>query len=391
MKFLFQTLITGRIVQGLGFGMMLPLRSALIGEYTSPKNRGAFLSTVSLAQGFGIFLVHLLGSILHWQTTALICAFFPFISLIMTMYAPESPSFLAARGRYEECRHSFRWLRGLEEENELEEMIEAREAFNKAERKAYSLKELVNTIRKKEFYKPITIMIHANAMMQYSGGSTMAAYSTIIIGLILGSGANAHFWMVFLDAQRIVSNILGVYIMKTFKRRTVLVCIGALCVAVHLSLAAYVYMRNNGFIHNAIWIPIILINVQFFTIATGMVPLPTVIAGEVFPLQYRSIGGSVGVVATSVFSFLVLKTFPSMIDNIGIDGTYIVFALILTYILSVIWILLPETKGKTLQQIEAEFRGKPLKPAEIEQMKSLTSLNSRKLSTYSHLSLTGDV
>lgn len=371
--------------------MMLPLRSALIGEYTSPKKRGAFLSTVSLSQGFGIFLVHLLGSLLHWQTTAFICAFFPFLSLIMTLYAPESPSFLAARGRYEECRESFRWLRGLEEENELKEMIEAREAFNKEERKPFSLNELLKIIRKKEFYKPITIMIHANAMMQYSGGNTMAAYSTTIIGLILGSGASVHFWMVFLDAQRIVSNVLAVFIMNRFKRKTLLVCIGGVCVAVHLALAFYVYMRNNGFIHGAIWIPILLINVQFFTIATGMVPLPTVIAGEVFPLQYRSIGGSVGVVATSLFSFLVLKTFPGMIDGIGIEGTYVVFAGILTYILFVIWTLLPETKGKTLQQIEAEFKGIPLKPVEIEQMKSLTSLKSRKLSTYSHLSLTGEV
>ncbi|XP_049881510.1 facilitated trehalose transporter Tret1-like [Pectinophora gossypiella] len=383
------TLVIGRLLQGLSFGLMLPLRSAVIGEYTSPRFRGAFLMTVSLAQASGIFLVHLLGSFIDWQITALICVIFPFISLVITLYTPESPVYLASKGRIDECRDVFRWLRGFDEEEELEEMIEARSI--ELENENGGFREFLMTLKKKEFYKPVMIMIHANGMMQFAGGTTMAAYSTTIIALILGPSANASFWMIFLDGQRIVFNFLAVYVINKHKRRTMMISIGGLCVISHLAIAVYVYSRNSGIIlYDAIWIPVALLNLQFFTVATGMVPLPNVIAGEIFPFQYRGVGGSVSVIAVSGFSFLVLKTFPTLSISIGIEGLYLGYALIMMYFLMVVWFMLPETKGKTLQQIEDEFRGTPRKVEEplmvLKNVSSKTNVN-RKMSVISNYSL----
>ncbi|XP_075987360.1 facilitated trehalose transporter Tret1-like [Anticarsia gemmatalis] len=370
----YEGLLIGRILQGLSIGMLSPLRSVLIGEYASPKNRGAFLTTVSLTQAFGILFVHLLGSLISWQQTALVCVFFSFVSLVMTIYSPESPSWLAARSRYDECREVFHWLRGDEEDDELEEMIHARMMFEKARltqkigRKPNKVKQAMITAQKREFYKPIILMIHAYVMVQFAGGTTMAAYSTTIITLIMGPNVNPHFWMIFLDTQRFISNSVAVFIIQKMKRRTVMFLTGGLCVISQLLIAAYVYCRDNNLLpYDAVWIPALLINLQFFTVATGMLPLPNVIGGEVFPLEYRSIGGSISLATMSASFFAVLKTFPSLIDAVGIVGTYSIYAGLLTYCLTVISILLPETKGKTLQQIEDEFRGRPLAPKEIEE------------------------
>ncbi|CAB3258738.1 unnamed protein product [Arctia plantaginis] len=370
----FEGLLIGRILQGLSIGMLSPLRSALIGEYASPKNRGAFLTLVSLSQAFGILFVHLLGSFISWQQTALVCVFFSFISLVLTIYSPESPSWLAAKGRYEECRYVFRWLRGDEEDDELEEMISARIMFEKASlaqktgKQPNRVKTALATIEKKEFYKPIIIMIHAYVMVQFGGGTTMAAYSTKIITLIMGPGVNPHFWMIFLDTQRFISNTLAVFLINKMKRRTMLFLTGGLCVISQLLISGYVYLKNNNMLpYDHVWIPALLINIQFFTVATGMLPLPNVIGGEVFPLEYRSIGGSISLASTSLFFFIVLKTFPGLVASVGITGTYIIYAGLLTYCLIVILALLPETKGKTLQQIEEEFRGRPLAPKEVEE------------------------
>lgn len=377
-----QTLLAGRILLGLSFGMLLPLRSTLIGEYTSPKNRGAFLTTVSLAQAFGIFFVHLIGSLLSWQQTALICCFFPFCSFVMTIYCPESPSYLAARGKYDECRKVHRWLRGNEENAEIEELIQARIDYEKMQIRDHL--NLWEVMKKKEFYKPIVLMVHAQAMMQFAGGTTMAAYAPDIIGIILGPAANVNFWMISLDAQRILSNVGAVYLISRCKRRTMMFSTGALCVLSHIAIAGYLYLKVYGIMrYDALWLPVLLINSQFFSVAVGMVPMPNVIAGEVFPLQYRSIGGSIGVGSVSAFTFLVLKTFPSSVDSIGLQGTYLVYAGALTYFLAILWLLLPETKGRTLQQIEDEFRGRPLRPEEVEVRQSLQMSVSRKMSMMS--------
>lgn len=327
---------------------------------------------ISLAQSFGIFFAHLIGSLISWQRTALVCITFSFISLCLTIYSPESPSYLAARGRYDDCRNSFRWLRGVEEEDELKEMIEARRALKKSEVETNKFKDIVLTVKKKEFYKPIIIMVHAYAMVECAGGTTMASYSTVIIGLVLGTTANVNFWMITLDIQRIISNSIAVYVINRSKRRVCLFSIGTLSVLTHLTIAAYVYCATNNILpFENMWVPVILINLQIFTVATGMVPLPSVIAGEVFPLQYRSVGGSISIVPIATVTFTVLKSFPGLVDSVGLSGTYFIYAGALTYFLTVIWFFLPETKGKTLQQIEDEFRGQKLTEDDVEAIETL--------------------
>ncbi|XP_031765476.2 facilitated trehalose transporter Tret1-like isoform X2 [Galleria mellonella] len=381
----FEVLFIGRILQGLSFGMLSPLRSVLIGEYASPKNRGAFLTMVSLAQAFGIFFVHLVGSILSWQKTAVICVFFPFFSLIMTIYSPESPSWLASQGKYDKCRKVFRWLRGDEEEQELEQMICVQIQNTKAKtekeiKKQNYIEESIATVRKREFYVPIIIMLHAFCMIHFSGGTTMASYSTKIIGLIMGPEANAHFWMIQLDTQRLILNTVAVYVINKVRRRTMLFSVGSLSVVAHLAIAAYVYLKTENLLpYDSQWIPVLLINIQIAAVALGMVPLPSVIAGEVIPLQYKSISGTVSNWSLAGFLFFALKTFSSLIESVGIQGTYVIYAAVIAYNLIIMWFLLPETKGKTLQRIEEELRGRPLIQEEVRSKKSLEDLTDIKV------------
>lgn len=377
----------GRFWHGVAGGLLTTLRSVLIGEYTSPKNRGAFLTTVSLSQAFGVFLVHLLGSLLSWQRTALICLFLPFISLIMVIYTPESPSWLLTKGRYDECREVFRWLRGREEEDELSDMIEARLAYEKAAIKASHrnwFRNLTSIVREREFYKPIVIMIISNVLMHLSGASTFAPYATMILLLVMGPNANAYFWMVFLDVLRLTSNGLAVYVINRTKRRTMVLATGVLSVASHLAIACYVYFRQSGWNYEDIWLPALLINLQFLAVGMGMVPMPQVIGGEIFPLEYRSVGGTISMGVGGGIMFIALKTFPDLVDRTGLYGTYALYSGIMVASLIVMMIWLPETRGKTLQQIEDELRGRPLKEEEIQARESLQSdpvaVYKRKLS-----------
>lgn len=277
----------------------------------------------------------------------------------MTIFSPESPSWLADRGRYDECRKAFHWLRGFEEENELEEMIEAR-IFSKnvSLKKKNNIKNLLSIIKKKEFYKPVVTTTHAYCMLCFSGSMTFAAFSTTILGLIMGPTVNVHLWMVALDAQRILTNTIAIFVINKTKRRKMTFATLGLCIVTHLVIAGYVFGKKKGLLYyDSLWIPGILLNLHYISIGMGMVPLPGVIIGEVFPIAYRSIGGSVGIGFYSVFMFLALKTFNVLVDNIGLYGTYMVYSGLLMYCFIVMWFFLPETKGKTLQEIEDEYKG----------------------------------
>lgn len=242
---------------------------------------------------------------------------------------------------------------------------------------------MIDTIKKKEFYKPIIIMIFAYIMVNFAGGTTMATYSTTIITLVMGPDVNPHFWMIFLDTQRLITNSIAVFVINKLKRRTVLFATGGLCVFSQVALAGYTYAKNAGVLpYDAVWIPAVLINVQFFTVATGMLPLPNVIGGEVFPLEYRSIAGSISQVAMCASFFVVVQTFTGLVAAVDIAGTYAVYATLLASCLLVIWFMLPETKGKTLQQIEDDFRGRPLT---YDEMQSKMSLQSNPVIVYKNM------
>lgn len=366
-------------------GISSSLGPVLIGEYTSPRNRGAFLTMISLSIATGVLIVHTMGSYLSWQTTALVCAFIVFIDLIIVIYSPESPSFLADQGRYEECKPIFRWLRGDNEEEELQSMIEAaiivREAKLEVNIDQSIGKKIRNgvsyfgaAIKKKEFYKPIFIMIHIYTLGQWAGANILASYTIDIFHNVIGPDVNVALMIITLDTQRIISNACAVFVIRKVKRRTMLFVTGGINLFAFLATAAYTYAKTHGmlpFDHPLIGVA--LIHVHMFSIATGTVPLPFIIAGELFPLEYRSLAGGISVLFLSTNLFIIVKTVLFLFNTVGVHGAYCIYAGVVTYCLFIAWKFLPETKDRTLQDIEDEFRGRRLSPEELQSMESLTS------------------
>ncbi|XP_075987447.1 facilitated trehalose transporter Tret1-like [Anticarsia gemmatalis] len=378
-------LLLARFVQGLCMGMCTMLGSVLIGEYTSPKNRGVFLMTISLSIAVAVLSVHLSGAFLSWQNTSLICGLVAVVDLFIVLYSPESPSWYAGKGRYEACKQSFRWLRGDTEEDELKKMIEAAMVLKEAKLSTQKPKSLVKkirnmiqyfgiTIRKKEFCKPIIIMMHVYMLGQWSGINMLVAFPIDLLHRMLGPDCNVPLIMFTIDIHRIIANTCALYVIQKVKRRTILrvtVCLNILAI---LACAAYCYAKVHGMIHSEERIlGISLIHIHMFSVATGSLPLCFIIAGEVFPLEYRGLAGGISVFFYSANLFTTVKTLPLLLSSVDLYGTYGLYSGILVYSLVIVWMLLPETKDRTLQDIEDEFRGRPLSPEEMKSVQSLTS------------------
>lgn len=366
--------------------MSASLGPVLIGEYTSPKNRGAFLTTISLTIATGVLCVHTMGSYLTWQVTALVCGCIAFVDLLIVIYSPETPSFLADHGKYEDSRRIFRWLRDEEEEEELHKMIEAAIVVREGKVDA-NISESVSqkfrrnmayfsvTIKKKEFYKPIFIMMHIYILGQWAGANILAAYTMDIFTHVIGKDINIPLLIITLDAQRIFSNTCAVFVIKKINRRTMLFATVGLNIVAFLSTAAYTYAKGHNMLpYDHPMIGIALIHIHMFTIATGTVPLPFIIAGELFPLEYRSLAGGISVLFLSSNLFITVKTVPFFFNTLGIHGAYVIYSIVVGYCLLIAFFFLPETKDRTLQDIENEFRGRPLTIEELKSTQSLTSL-----------------
>lgn len=351
--------------------MMGPLGAVIIAETTHPENRGAFLSTISLSLSIGAFFCHTVGAYLSWQQTALVMSFIPFTSLLLIICAPESPSWLISKGRYAEASSIFYWLRGRgpTEDEELESMITAQNMVKKSSIagqkvsirvKIARLFQYINvTFRKPEFYKPITIMLFTFTMFQFSGLNVFNSYALDIIRQVVGPEANAEMLVVAIDLARIVCNFVIIYLTRKFNRRTVLIISGFSCVTCYLTKAVYMYAKVNGKLPEAIagqWFPTTLL-IVYIGLTLGLAVLPFTIGGEVFPLAYRGLAGGISGIPLSVSYFVAVKSFPILNANIGLSFTYLVYGSIVLVCLIVLCFILPETKGRTLQEIENSFKG----------------------------------
>lgn len=335
-------LYIGRFLTGLSVGMIGPLSSVFIAEISEPAYRGVLLATVSLAVATGILLANLLGTFLHWTLAAAISAIFPFICYTGVHWLPESPTWLAAKGRNADATAAFQWYRGYSPDA-MKEMGELLNKYASGCRKQ-SCTELWVEMRKASFFKPFFVMIVFFFVMQFSGVNTVAFY-TVTILTDVGSGLDAFLATIIIGLVRVVMSFVACILARWFGRRPL---------SIISSLGAAATLLGLGAVGPG-WVPVLLLVLYICFISIGIVPLPWVMLGEVFPAALRGFGSGVTSAWGFLMFFAVVKTGPDLIDSIGIHETFYMYGAVALGGAMFLYFFLPETRNKTLQDIEEAY------------------------------------
>lgn len=379
--------LIARLMHGLALGLRTPLAAILVAEYTDPKYRGAFLGTFAISLGLGIFLSHLWGAHLTWKVTAIVSSLFPIISIAIISLSPESPSWLVSKGKYEEARKSFKWVRGDGEEQRtelnsminahLEEKIEEKKDNARLSRNGFfktmvdTLKDILKIFKKKEFYKPAIVAISMLIVFEFGGAHMFAAYGNRILQAVLNKDdpKDVAWQFTVIDLLRTVCAFLAIFLLKYFNRRTILFSSGVLTILSLSSISVFIYLRKAE-LFTSPWIidvvPMSLMVLYTLVFCLGLVPLNWVICGEVFPLAYRSLGSTLSTSFLTPAFMVSMKTAPHLYSTVGVEGAFLVYSATLIVFLGIIYILLPETKDRTLQEIEDSFKGKKRSDPEVQ-------------------------
>lgn len=303
-----------------------------------------------------------MGTFCYWRTVALASAtFFPCLIFLILSFIPESPSWLLTQNRIKEAEEAFQWLRGTSPDatGELEGLMKKHEITKKEEDATNAENDFVTKLkintRKPEFYKPLGIILLCFFVMQFSGVNSVAFYTVSLMKNITGPG-NEYFSMIIIDTVRVLSSFIACVLLKMCYRRTLLMISGtgtSLCM-IAVSVCMY-FSKINPDNANISWFSMTFLIGYICFISIGLFPLPWVLQGEM--LQQVTRGFSSGL--TSCFNFvcffIVVKTFVQLslvMETFGVFMVYAVIALIGTFVL---YLILPETKNRTLQQIEDGF------------------------------------
>lgn len=352
-------ILFGRFITGFCQGWLGPLGPVFVGEISSPAYRGFFLAALSLGIALGVFLSHLFGTFIHWSMASLLCGLFPLIGGIAIYYAPESPAWLASKNRIDECVLSFQWYRGKSSamKAELDKMIAEQSKIDKTKGKLETLKE---NIKKPEFWKPLSIMTTFFVITQLSGVNVICAYTTDMMKVLIGNHSSKHYAyaaMLSIDVLRVMSLVVACILLRRSGRRPMAIFSGVFTSMSFIALAMYLYLVKNGNIrHISPFISLGLMAFYIVVSSMGISPLPWNMVGELFASETKGIGSGISVMMTSVAFFATVKSAPAMFHSIGHHGTYLFYGISTLLGTIFLYLCLPETKDKTLLQIEEYFR-----------------------------------
>jgi sugar porter (SP) family MFS transporter len=336
--------ISARLFGGLAVGAASVLSPMYVAEVAPPKSRGMLVSIYQLAIVLGILCsftinygLHNLDNNWRWMfATGIVPSVVFFIGLF---FIPESPRWLYKAGRKEESLKVLTRIGG--------ELLAKTEILEIAE----SLKGNSQSVTRGEIFKPssrkvMMIGFLLAVLVQVSGINTIVDYAPKIL---LAAGVeinNALLQTSFVGFINFVFTFVAILFIDKVGRRT-LYLIGSMGMVITLlMLAVSFYLKMEGIFT----LICILMFIAFFASCIG--PVFWTLVSEIFPNRIRGKALAFASFTQWIFNFLVVLLFPHFLASVGGAKTFLFLALMSLLQWLFTYLYVPETKGKSLEEIE---------------------------------------
>lgn len=348
-------IFVAEIMQGFFHAGNMTVTVFIISEYTSPKYRGMFLTIKSASFFWGIWVANTIGTFFHWKYIAafgILCCCHNFTSF----FWPESPHWLASRGRFAECKASHRWLHDSTEgsEQELNQLIKSQTEYQRNQAKTSSA--IFAQYTRKEFYKPLLLMTISVTQYHFSGKLVCSIYILEILKKITKSESTAYTGMLILDGVPILGMYTGCFLSKLLGRRVLYLGSSALSVSFLLLISLYLYLVRLSLLNENETLSILLFTCFSLSVGCGPMIMTTTVYGEITPSANKATFCTTVALIYATYSTGLLKIAPWVFDSLGQHGTFLFYAVATSLCTLLLYLYLPETKDKTLQEIEEDFK-----------------------------------
>lgn len=334
----------------------------IISEYAHPRRRGYFITLKKVATALGVLACHVMSAAWTWRQISIFSTVPAILAIIIVFFWPESPSHLALKGKFAECQKSFEWLHGKSDESQkqMKALIDAQQKKIKKNRAMNTSAELLKTFLKKDFQKPFLITSVLTLAVDVCGRYYYTAYIIQIMTELMGNNSSAIYFTLSADILTLLAVSTSSVVIRYAKRRTILFTSGAATVFFMLAISLMVFLKSMyTFPTPVLWLTALLIILQSFIANIGLVPVTFAVIGEIFPLEHKGLGSFTSSFVFTTLYAIVLKITPLLMEHTKLYGTYGIFGLVLALCLLVLYRIVPETKDKTLQQIEDELNDVP--------------------------------
>ncbi|CAH0697050.1 unnamed protein product [Spodoptera exigua] len=344
-------ILTGRVLSGLGNGIIYVTNLMYIGEMASTKIRGTLLTLTGLSSTFGTLIVYSVGPFVTYATISWLSMTISGIYLIaLFLVVPETATYHVIAGKKDAAIAN---LTLLGRQSDIEEVV------TKASEKPRSKKDqMTEMFTVKSNRRALFIVLTLSVLQQMSGVIPLTAFVTIIFAMT-GSTVEAYVSTIIVGLTQIFAASIAPLLVDRIGRKILLLVSTAACSLSMAALGTYFYLYNNGYAiaEDLQWLSLVSLMLFFVFYFSGFGIIPNTFIGEMFTDTCRgfcstfsaTVGWIVGFGVTTSFGYILLAWGPST--------TFYIFTATCTIAFLFSAAFVPETKGKSLLQIQ-EFLGK---------------------------------
>ncbi|SDZ91578.1 sugar porter family MFS transporter [Selenomonas ruminantium] len=346
-------LIAVRVLLGLAVGAASALVPAYMSEMSPARLRGRLsgINQTMIVSGMLLsyvvdFLLKDMPETLAWRLMLSLAAVPAVILFMGVLRLPESPRFLVRHGKIAEARQVLGFIREKHEvEAELKDIQETAQ-----EESAAAAKTSLSTLLSDKYRYLVTAGVGVAAFQQFQGANAIFYYIPLIVEQATGQAASSQLmWPIIQGILLVLGSLVFLAVADRFNRRTLLT-LGGTVMGLSFILPAVI----NSIVPDTdpmMIVGFLCVYVAFYSFTWA--PLTWVIVGEIFPLAIRGRASGMASSFNWIGSFLVGLLFPIMTASISQAAVFAIFGCICLLGVAFIRNCVPETRGATLEEIEA--------------------------------------
>lgn len=345
-----------RMIGGIGIGIASILSPMYISEIAPASIRGRLISIYQLGIVIGILLIYFVNAAIagmhdhqwnvdtgwRWMFGSGLLPSIVFILLLLR--APESPRWLAAQNQWDSATDILEKVNGKAGATEEVKAIKS------------SLSEKQGTFS--ELLRPglrtaLIIGIFLSIFSQITGINVIMYYAPEIFKATGDGSSSALMQTIWVGGINVLMTLVAIRYVDRLGRKKLLL-IGSAGMAVCLAFVGAAFYQQAT---TAYWVlGGILLYISFFAISLG--PLTFVVVAEIFPNSIRGRAMGVAIFFLWLSVYIVSQTFPMLLESIGSAYTFWIYMIMSILAFLFIWRMVPETKGKTLEEIQDLWKPK---------------------------------
>ncbi|KMZ56891.1 Sugar transporter ERD6-like 16 [Zostera marina] len=339
----------GRLFGGVGIGVFSYVVPVFVAEISPANLRGTLTAINQVMICGGVASVYIIGLFVTWRRLTILGIVPCLILLLGLFFIPDSPRWLAKVGNTDMCKSSLQRLRGRDADisNELAEIQEYIQTVNTLPRSR--LRDLFQ----RRYSRTLIVGVGLMLLQQFGGVNAVNFYaSETFISAGFSSGS---LGTISLGVIQVLFTIIGSLLMdKSGRRSLLMISASGSCLGTFLAGLSFFFTGQGIFLDWASMLALVGIVVYIGSFAIGIGGIPWVIMSEIFPINIKGIGGSMVTLSNWAASWIVTFGFNFLMDW-SCSGTFFIFSAVSGFTILFIFKMVPETKGRTLEEIQTEL------------------------------------